>query len=267
MEELITRAVDMFQIPYDDRDGARDTTLPSLNAVAEGMETTALRVRKLLITAEMYSTETARRVQDLIRQGKSIEEVMAETGLGRASVYSYIPYKGLAFNLEETTVNTDRHRVFRRRVRAVAELNNHIGLPDVSLYLWRCVIAFEGYPFTTSGRGSRPGVRFTYTISRNTSTSGQHYNGTTIENYGNELKFSTKEKTVTRATVDRAFQAAREVQEREGCVSGPKKIGGVFGASYIFSLFLRFGVITAAPGSSGLHAPSSGADGAEGWCG
>lgn len=150
--------------------------------------------------------------------------------------------------------------------KAVSDLHAHLYQPDASTYLWRCVIAFEGYPFTTSGRGSRPGVRFTYTISRKPGISGQHYIGTTIDDYGNELKFSTKEKTVTRATVDRAFQAAREVQEREGCVSGPKKIGGVFGASYIYPMLLRFGVITAAPGPSSFHAPSSGADGA-GRCG
>lgn len=30
-------------------------------------------------------------------------------------------------------------------------------------------------------------------------------------------------------------------------MSGPKKIGGVFGASYIYSLLIRFGVITADP--------------------
>lgn len=243
MEELLAQAVDMFQIPYDDRDGARDTSLPSLNAVAEEMETTALRVRKLLITAEMYSTETSRRVQDLIRQGKSIEEVMAETRLGRASVYSYIPYKGLAFNLDETTVNADRHRVFRRRVKAVEELKEHIGLPDENEYLWRCVIAFEGYPFTTSGRGSRPGVRFTYTISRNTSASGQHYDGQKIGDYGNELKFSTKEKTVTRATVELAYRKLLEIQESEGYVAGPKKIGSIFGSSYIYPMMLKFGVI------------------------
>lgn len=131
--------------------------------------------------------------------------------------------------------------------KAISDLHAHIGLSDEYEYLWKTIIAFEGYPFTTSGRGSRPGVKFTYTISRNTSTSGRHYNGMNVEGYGNELKFSTKEKTVTRATVELAYRKLLEVQEREGYVAGPKKIGGVFGASYLYSLMLRFGVIRAEP--------------------
>lgn len=170
---------------------------------------------------------------------------MATTKLGRASVYSYIPYKGLAFNLDETTVNADRHRLFRSRARAVAELHDHIGSPDENIYLWRCVIAFEQYPFRTSGRGSRPGVKFTYTISRKTGASGQHYSGENVDNYGNELKFSTKEKTITRATVELAYRKLLEVQEAEGYVAGPKKIGSVFGASYLYPMMIRFGVIRA----------------------
>lgn len=50
-----------------------------------------------------------------------------------------------------------------------------------------------------------------------------------------------KEKSVTRATVMRAFHRARVIQESEGCVSGPKKLG-TFGASYLYPVFLRIGV-------------------------
>ena len=55
MEQLISRAVDLFEESYDDRDG-RDGDLPSVRFVAEEMDTTVLRVRKLLITAGYYST-------------------------------------------------------------------------------------------------------------------------------------------------------------------------------------------------------------------
>lgn len=118
MEQLLNKAVDLFQEPYDDRD-ERESSLPSLRAVVDQMNTTILRVRKLLITAEYFSTETSRTVQTLVAEGKSVEEIMDVTGLGRASVNSYLPYKNLAFLLDQTTVNADRHRVFRRRVKAM----------------------------------------------------------------------------------------------------------------------------------------------------
>ena len=47
-----------------------------------------------------------------------------------------------------------------------------------------------------------------------------------------ELVFSTREqgKTIIRSSVERAFETAIEIQQTEGYVSGPKKIGG-FGFS------------------------------------
>lgn len=44
------------------------------------------KARKLLITAGVYATETSRRVAVLSVSGKSLEEIMAETGLSRSSV-------------------------------------------------------------------------------------------------------------------------------------------------------------------------------------
>ncbi|MBQ9263286.1 MAG: hypothetical protein IJ189_03640 [Clostridia bacterium] len=173
MEHLLQKAALLYAVPYDDRDG-RVSDLPSLNYVADEMNTTILRVRKLLITADYFSTVLSRTVQGMIRKGMTVEEVMAATGLGKASVYSYIPYKVRAFNLDQTTVNADLHKLFRARLKVCDELKEHVGLPDEMEYLWKCVVAFEEYPFRTSGRGSRPGVKFTYTTSRTPSTGGRH---------------------------------------------------------------------------------------------
>lgn len=95
MNQLLNKAVELFQEPYDDRD-ERDADLPSLRSVADQLNTTILRTRKLLITAECYSTDTSRAVQTLVAEGRSVEEIMVETGLKRASVNSYLPYKNLA---------------------------------------------------------------------------------------------------------------------------------------------------------------------------
>lgn len=228
MEELLANTVALYSIPYDDCDGERDSELPSLREVAEQLGTTVLRVRKLLITAEYFSTAVSRQVQQMVAEGNSVEAVMRVTGLKRASVYSYLPYVGLAFNLEQTTVNADRHRLFRKRLKAVEALQQHMGLPDDAEYLWNAVLAFEGYPFHTAGRGKTPGVKFSYQVK-------QSKDGRPV----GEIKVSRKEKTITCATIELAYRRAKAMG---GVVTGPKKLG-VFGASYLYPMLVRFGVI------------------------
>ncbi len=244
MEQLLNKAVDLFQEPYDDRD-VREADLPSLRTVAEKLNTTILRTRKLLITAEYYSTETSRTVQTLVAEGRSVEEIMAAAGLKRASINSYLPYKNLAFNLDQTTVNADRHRVFRRRVKAVEELRRHMDLPDEMKYLWKAIIAFENYPFKTSGRGSREGVKFTYTVSRSPSAVGRHYSGASVDGYGNEIWITVngekREKSISRSTVELGYKKAREM----GIVKGPKALGLPGAGSYLWPVLVRLGVCTA----------------------
>ena len=56
---------------------------------------------------------------------------------------------------------------------------------------------------------------------------------------GGEVFITRKEKSITKATVDIAFRKALELGEK---ATGPKKLG-VFGASYLYQVFVRFGVI------------------------
>ena len=244
MEQLLSQAIELFQEPYDDRD-ERDAFLPSLRTVATALNTTILRTRKLLITAECYSTSISRTVQTLVAEGRSVEEVMALTGLGRASVNSYLPYKNLAFLLDQTTVNADRHRVFRRRVKAVNELQSHLDSPDAGVWLWKAIIAFEGYPFRTSGRGGREGTRFKYEVSREPGKSGRHYCGTCVDGFGNELWIIVdgvkREKSISRSTVELGYKKAREL----GIVRGPKALGLPGAGSYLWPVLIRLGVCTA----------------------
>lgn len=164
-EELLERAVELYDEPYNDEDGERDPELPSLRMVADAMDTSILRVRKLLITGRMFSTETSRWIQELVEDGLTMKQIEKETGLSRASVYSYIPYKGRAFNLDESTLNADRQKKGRERARAIKELLGCLspdyagGLDDWREKLWSTVRQFEGYRFMTS-----TGKRFTYHV-------------------------------------------------------------------------------------------------------
>lgn len=231
MDELLNRAVTLFIEPYDDRD-ERKPDLPSLRSVAEALGTTILRTRKLLITAGYFSTETARTVQEMTDKGYTIEEIIDETGLKRASINSYLPYKNLAFNLDQTTVNADRHKVFRRRVKAVDELHSHIGMSDESLYLWRAVIAFEDYPFYTWEEREK----FSYKISENVKEEECR-----VEGCGSEIVVNGIEKSIPRETVILAYKRAREmnVVQSAGALGIPEY------GRYLYSILLRLGVCRA----------------------
>lgn len=226
MEQLINTVVNLYREPYDDRNDSRSSELPSIRQVAEVMGTSIWRVRKLLITAGYYSTAQSREVQKMIADGQCIEQIIEKTNIKRASVYSYIPYKDFAYNLDQTTVNADRQKMFRQRKKAVQALEKRIGYPDGKQYLWEALLLFANYPFQTA-----KGLKFSYTIK--TGRDGD---------YLGEIIFDRKAKSVTRATINLAYEKALEIQEKEGYISGPKKLG-VFGASYIYPVFVRLGVI------------------------
>ena len=96
MEELITRAVEAAKAPFTPD---RKAELPSLRSVAEQLGTTVIRTRKLLITANYFTSPTATAVHRMKAEGKSIEEIGATLRLKPAAVYGYLPYDNLAYNL------------------------------------------------------------------------------------------------------------------------------------------------------------------------
>ena len=101
--------------------------------------------------------------------------------------------------------------------------------------LWDALVICQGESFTTSGRGDkRAGVDFTYKIKISNKT------GMPTD----ELVVSRKEqsKTITRSTVNMAYENAVAVQKEEGFVKGPKRLK-VFGASYLYAIFVAWGMI------------------------
>ena len=239
MEELLQRAVQLAEAPFTP---SRNPELPSLRSVAEQLGTTVIRTRKLLITAGYFTSPTASTVQRLKAEGQSIEEIGAALKLKSAAVYGYLPYENLAYNLPQTTSNADRHK----RYSATKKLKTAVdtgSIEKISAALWQCVCTFSGYPFTTSGRGSRSGVEFTCQVRHTPSAGGRHYDGNFIPGYGNEIWLTVngekREKSISRSSVELGFQKYLEVIEKEGTVTGPKKLG-VFGASYLLPLFQRF---------------------------
>lgn len=92
------------------------------------------------------------------------------------------------------------------------------GQAELCELLWESLRDMEGRTFVTMR-----GLTFTYEIR------------------GGEMFISRKEKSITRASVEMAFQRALEVEAAEGWVRGPKRLG-TFGASYLLPVFIALGI-------------------------
>lgn len=219
---------------------------PQLSTVSEELEMSAAKVRKLLITAGVrdgetyYSSSMTDHVLRLWKEKKSVKEIAVETGLSISSVTGYLPHSKTIYSLDTLSTEAERIKLFRSREAAVEELQKHLDLPDVSEYLWKCICLFEKYPFQTSGRGKehKNATKFRYTVSKKGGRGGRHYEGQSVDGWGNEvwviIDGVKKEKSISRSSVDLAFQKYLEKD-----ITGPKQFG-VFGASYLLPLFQRF---------------------------
>ena len=120
--------------------------------------------------------------------------------------------------------------------QAIVEQRN---MEELEGLLWAGVLAYQNQTFYTLS-----GLEFSYTVKHKK-------NG----DYSGELLISRKEtsKTLTRSSVMLAFHkvlAEMKFKEINGAAyllppeyRGPKSIGQIFGISYIFSMFLEFGLI------------------------
>lgn len=218
MQEFIAAVADAFG-SYDDRE---DKTFPGLNIVAAEFGMTALKARKLLITAGVYSTALSRQVTELHDGGVEISRIMKITGLSRASIHSYLPYTKIPYKLDELSANAERIRLYRERKKKCEEFRSSLQtLAGQARHkqedaLWRMLLYLQGCVFLTA-----KGLKFTYKIK------------------GGEMFVNRKSKSITQATVFMAYHKAMELGD---AVAGPKKLG-TFGASYLYPIFVRLGVI------------------------
>lgn len=229
---------------------------PQLNTVSEELEMSTAKVRKLLITAGVrdgeryYENAVADRVLRLWREKKSVAEISVETGLSKSSVTGYLPHSKIIYNLDTLSTEAERVKLFRSRQRSCEYLRENIDTEEQSLALWKAVCLFQHYPFQTLGRGKdhTGATKFSYTVSEEGKAGGRHYAGECVDGYGNEMWITTdqgkKEKSISRSTVELALKNALVEQSRSGFVSGPRKLGVPGSRSYLYAMFLRFGVIT-----------------------
>lgn len=216
MKDFMAAVAEAFG-SYDDREQGAGS--PGLNAVAAEFGITALKARKLLITAGVYSTRLGRLVLELYDSSTGVDQIMKITGLGRASVHSYLPYVKIPYNLSELSANAKRLCLYRERKEKCEEFSaglSALSSKEQEHLLWNMLVYLQGCVFLTS-----KGLRFTYKIK------------------GGEMFVNRKSKSITQSTVFMAFHKAMDLS---GNVSGPKKLG-TFGSSYLYPIFIRLGVI------------------------
>lgn len=201
----------------------------SLQAIADELSLNPIKVRKLLITAGVYESNTAESVQhtfNMYRKKQSYKDAVLSTAatlqLSKASVTSYLPYeKGVYFQAEEQekiSVGAER----QRRYRAVKLLK----MNPCEETLWNCIIAFRGYEFKTMS-----GLLFAYRLKK-----------------GRGGKF-TKELWIDRRESSKSLAwssvllAYKNIGTIGRIVDRPKALGDIRGISYIYGIFNRFGLI------------------------
>ena len=202
----------------------------SLRAIADVLTLNPIKVRKLLITAGVYQSETAEKVQDTFeeyRETQNYKEAIRSTAnilnLSKASVTSYLPYqKGVYFpstaEREKISVGAER----QRRYRAIRKLRSE----PTEEHLWETVLLYLGVRFTTYS-----GLPFTCEIRKG--RNGQ---------YTKELWIDRREnsKSLAWSSVLLALRNMKKVGE---VVDRPKALGDIRGVTYIYGMFYRFGLI------------------------
>jgi hypothetical protein len=137
----------------------------SLQAIGEELGLNPIKVRKLLITAGVYESEVAEKVQDTFEEYRETQDYKTSIlstantlKLSKASVTSYLPYqKGVYFpstaSKEKISVGAER----QRRYRAMKRWRAH----PTEENFWGVVLAYAGIKFKTYS-----GLPFSYEIKK-----------------------------------------------------------------------------------------------------
>ncbi len=201
-----------------------DCSLPS---IADALALNPIKVRKLLITAGVYESEVAEKVQDTFEEYRETQDYKTSIlstantlDLSKASVTSYLPYqKGVYFpstEKEKISVGAERQRRYRtmKRWRADPTEEN----------FWGVVLTYAGVKFKTYS-----GLPFSYEIKKGR-------NG----EYTKELWIDRREKSKSLAWSSIILALGNIKGE---VVDRPKALGDIRGVTYIYGMFYRFGLI------------------------
>lgn len=202
----------------------------SLQTIADTLSLNPIKVRKLLITAGVYESDTAKLVRQTFHSFRETQDystavtyTMAALQLSRPSVTSYLPYaKGVYFPEDAEAENISAGAERQRHYRAVVALRKN----PCEENLWKCVVAFRGYKFKTMSS-----LPFTYTLKKGRG-----------DEFTKELWIDRREgsKSLAWSSVLLVYHNIGKIGE---VVDRPKALGDIRGVSYIYGIFYRFGLI------------------------
>jgi len=86
----------------------------SLKQIGKRLGISEQKVRKILITEGAWSSDTSVKIAALLKEGRTVDEIQAITGLSRNAVISYMPYDRGMQNAEYPTINALRIRKCRK---------------------------------------------------------------------------------------------------------------------------------------------------------
>ena len=199
----------------------------SLQAIGDALNLNPIKVRKLLITAGVYESEVADKVQDTFEEFRETQDyktallsTAAILQLSKASVTSYLPYqKGVYFpSTEKGKISVGAER--QRRYRAMKRWRSD----PTEENFWGVVLVYAGVKFKTYS-----GLPFSYEIKKGR-------NG----EYTKELWIDRREKSKSLAWSSIVLALGNIKDE---VVERPKALGDIRGVAYIYGMFYRFGLI------------------------
>ena len=200
----------------------------SLQDIADALALNPIKVRKLLITAGVYESEVAKKVQDTFEEYRETQDYKTSIlstantlQLSKASVTSYLPYKkGVYFpstaDKEKISVGAERQRRYRamKRWRTDPTEEN----------FWGVVLAHAGVKLKTYS-----GLPFFYEIKKG--RNGEYTKELWIDRRENSKSLAWSSVLLTLKNIK------GEVVDR------PKALGDIRGVTYIYGMFYRFGLI------------------------
>ena len=248
MQEQINKACSLFGSPYNsllpDNEPRR-----SLREVANLMNLSVVKVRRLLIAGNHYMTPLIGRIQELSDRGHSIETIAEMLEMEVQSVRCYMPYESNAYGLGTAGAKKQkavRERRAKREERdtAVRELRDGDMSEEA---LWNCIVAYQGYEFNTVS-----GLPFSYELKRKSkgivagTACAEKKSKSASEaksEYTKELWISrrTDSKPLTISTLLLALEKVKENPNQ--FYRGPKDFMKIRGISYIYAMFLEWGLV------------------------
>lgn len=91
----------------------------SIRTVAKTFSLSPMKVRKLLITGGVYSTEYSEQIAALYKDGKTVAEIAEILHTTTANINSYLPYERIVYKMDEKSVEADRQQRYRDRKKGL----------------------------------------------------------------------------------------------------------------------------------------------------